>query len=170
MLDLERLSKNCSICIGALSIKHSDPTKYSDIKNKHKCEKNHSGSSGIISFTSFILIICFLGSMEAAGMYHLFSRSERMYNVQYTKQIKIFLYLFLILFNCSYIGDGDSKVFSKLTSDPPYEDASIRKIEDVNHFSKKMFNRLQKLAEDLKKTKIDGKLGIGGEGRMTKRE
>ncbi|CAF1299790.1 unnamed protein product [Adineta steineri] len=30
-----------------------------------------------------------------------------------------------------------------------------------------MFNRLQKLAEDLKETKIDGKLGIGGKGRMT---
>ncbi|CAF1349679.1 unnamed protein product [Adineta steineri] len=137
VLDLERLSKNCSICTGALSIKHSDPAKYSDIKNKHTCERNHTGSSG---------------SMETVGMHRLFSRSERMYNVQYT----------------NYIGDGDSKVFSKLTSDPPYEDASIRKIEDVNHFSKKMFNRLQKLAEDLKKTKIDGKLGIGGKGRMTK--
>jgi len=32
-----------------------------------------------------------------------------------------------------------------------------------------MFNRLQKLAEDLKKKKIDGKLGIGGKGRMSKR-
>jgi hypothetical protein len=33
-----------------------------------------------------------------------------------------------------------------------------------------MLHRLQKIAEDLKKTKIDGKLGIGGKGRMTKRE
>jgi len=40
----------------------------------------------------------------------------------------------------------------------------------MNHFSKKMFNRLQKLAEDLKKTKIDGKLGIGGKGRMNKHQ
>ncbi|CAF5030526.1 unnamed protein product, partial [Rotaria sp. Silwood1] len=31
-------------------------------------------------------------------------------------------------------------------------------------------HRLQKRAEDLKKTKIDGKLGIGGKGRMTNRE
>ncbi|CAF2920553.1 unnamed protein product [Rotaria sp. Silwood2] len=46
VLDLERLSKSCSMCTGALSIKHSNPTKYEEIKNKHKCEINHSGSSG----------------------------------------------------------------------------------------------------------------------------
>ncbi|CAF1515339.1 unnamed protein product, partial [Rotaria sp. Silwood1] len=136
VLDLERLSKSCSICTGALSIKHSNPTKYEEIKNKHKCEINHSGS------------------MEADGIYRLFSRSERMYNVQYI----------------NYVGDGDSKVFPKLTSKPPYENVSIKKIEDVNHFAKKMLHRLQKIAEDLKKTKIDGKLGIGGKGRMTNRE
>jgi len=84
VLDLERLSKNCSICTGALSIKHSDPIKYSDIIKRHTCERNHTGSSGIISFRSFILIM-FLGSMETVGMHRLFSRSERMYNVQYTK-------------------------------------------------------------------------------------
>ena len=50
--------------------------------------------------------------------------------------------------------------------DPPYKDASITKIEDVNHFSKKMLNRLQRIADALKKTKIDGKLGIRGQGRM----
>ncbi|CAF0711937.1 unnamed protein product [Adineta steineri] len=58
VLDLERLSKSCSICRGALSIKHSEPTKYSDIKNKHTCEINHTGSSG---------------SMETVGMHRLFS-------------------------------------------------------------------------------------------------
>ena len=73
------------------------------------------------------------------------------------------------MFIYSYIGDGDSKVFSKLINSPPYKDVSIRKTEDINHFSKKMHHRLQKAAEDLKKTKIDGKLGIGGKGRMTKR-
>ncbi|CAF1237034.1 unnamed protein product [Rotaria sp. Silwood1] len=45
VLDLERLSKSCSICTGALSIKHSNPTKYEEIKNKHKCKITHSGSS-----------------------------------------------------------------------------------------------------------------------------
>ncbi|UJR19120.1 hypothetical protein I4U23_022251 [Adineta vaga] len=137
VLDLERLSKTCSVCIGALSMKDLDPVKYREIKKNHQCEKNHSGSSS---------------SMEAEGIYRIFSRSEAIYNVQYT----------------NYIGDGDSKVFSKLINSPPYKDVSIRKTEDINHFSKKMHHRLQKAAEDLKKTKIDGKLGIGGKGRMTK--
>ncbi|CAF4695865.1 unnamed protein product, partial [Rotaria socialis] len=69
----------------------------------------------------------------------------------------------------SYIGDGDAKVFPKLLSDPPYEDVSITKIEDVNHFSKKMLHHLQKIAKSLKKNNIDGKLGIRGSGRMTKK-
>jgi hypothetical protein len=33
-----------------------------------------------------------------------------------------------------------------------------------------MLHRLEKIARDLKKTKIDGKMGIGGKGRMTKRK
>jgi hypothetical protein len=84
-VDLERSSKNCSICSGALSIKHSDPAKYSQIKNKHKCEKNHSGSSGMIPFRRFYFNYVFLGSMEAQGIYRLFARSERIYNVQYIR-------------------------------------------------------------------------------------
>ena len=54
VLDLERLSKNCSICTGLLSVKHSDPKKYSEIKNKHKCEANHTGSSGRFSSKIFL--------------------------------------------------------------------------------------------------------------------
>ncbi|CAF1397869.1 unnamed protein product, partial [Rotaria magnacalcarata] len=89
-------------------------------------------------------------SMEVNGVNRLFSRSERLYNVQYTH----------------YIGDEHAKVFPKLSNDPPYKDISIVKIEDTNHFSKKMLHRLQKIAESLKKTKIDGKLGIRGSGQM----
>ncbi|CAF3125948.1 unnamed protein product [Rotaria socialis] len=91
--------------------------------------------------------------MEVAGIHRLFARSKMLCNVKYAH----------------YIGDGDAKVFLKLISDPPYEDVSITKIEDVNHFSKKMLHRLQKIAESLKKTNIDGKLGIRGSGRMTKK-
>ncbi|CAM2726333.1 unnamed protein product [Rotaria socialis] len=140
VLDLGRLSKKCSICTGLLSIKYSDPKQYSEIKNKHQCEVNHVGSSGT-------------ASMEVAGIHRLFARSKMLCNVKYAH----------------YIGDGDAKVFPKLISDPPYEDVSITKIEDVNHFSKKMLHRLQKIAESLKKNNIDGKLGIRGSGRMIKK-
>ena len=81
---------------------------------------------------------------------------------------KNLLNLFFYIFYCSYIGDGDAKVFPKLSNDPPYKDISIVKIEDVNHFSKKMLHRLQNIADSPKRTKIDGKLGIRGSGRMTK--
>ncbi|CAF5173749.1 unnamed protein product, partial [Rotaria magnacalcarata] len=88
--------------------------------------------------------------MEVNGVNRLFSRSERLCNVQYTH----------------YIGDEHAKVFPKRSNDPPYKDISIVKIEDTNHFSKKMLHRLQKISESLKKTKIDGKLGIRGSGQM----
>ncbi|CAF3515214.1 unnamed protein product [Rotaria socialis] len=61
VLDLEQLSKKCSISTGLLSIKYSDPKQYSEIKNKHQCEINHVGSSA---------------SMEVAGIHRLFARSK----------------------------------------------------------------------------------------------
>ena len=81
---------------------------------------------------------------------------------------KNLLNLFFYIFCCSYIGDGDAKVFPKLSNDPSYKDISIVKIEDVNHFSKKMLHRLQNIADSLKRNKIGRKLGIRGSGRMTK--
>ncbi|CAF1429989.1 unnamed protein product [Didymodactylos carnosus] len=130
VLDIERMSKKCSTCIGALSIKHVNREKHEEIINKHSCEMNHIGSSG---------------AMEVDGIYRLFERSQRLYNVQYV----------------NYIGDGDAKILPKLLSNPPYDNIKINKIEDINHFSKKMLHRLQKIAQDLKKIKIDGKMGIG---------
>ncbi|CAF2067016.1 unnamed protein product [Rotaria magnacalcarata] len=72
VIDLERLSKKCSICTGLLSIKYSDPKKYSEIKNKHQCEVNHVGSSA---------------SMKVAGIHRLFARSKMLYNVKYAHYI-----------------------------------------------------------------------------------
>ena len=167
---MERLSKNCSICTGALSIKHSDPTKYLEIKNRHKCEINHSGSSGIIPFRNFYfnyMLLRFHGGRRNISF--IFTIRENVQRSIY-KVNKTISFSFLYIIRCSYIGDGDSKAFSKLTNNPPYKNVSINKIEDVNHFSKKMLHRLQKIAEDLKKTKIDGKFGILGKGRMTKRK
>ncbi|CAF1345396.1 unnamed protein product [Didymodactylos carnosus] len=126
VLDIERMSKKCSTCIGALSIKHVSREKYEAIINKHNCEMNHTGSSG---------------AMEVDGIYRLFERSQHLYNVQYV----------------NYIGDGDAKILPKLLNNPPYDNITINKIEDINHFSKKMLHRLQKIAQDLKQTKIDGK-------------
>ena len=67
------------------------------------------------------------------------------------------VFSFLQFFLFSYIGAGDSKVFPKLVSDPPYQDVSITKIEDVNHFSKKMLHCLQKM-QTLKLTEFWSKI------------
>ncbi|CAF1338087.1 unnamed protein product, partial [Didymodactylos carnosus] len=83
--------KKCSICQGALSIKHSDKEKY-----KH-------------------------------------------------------------IIKTIYIGDGDSKIMPRLREVPQYDNVEIQKIEDINHWSKKMLNRLEKIKNELKDTIIDGK-------------
>ncbi|CAF1593292.1 unnamed protein product, partial [Didymodactylos carnosus] len=67
-----------------------------------------------------------------------------------------------------YIGDGDSKIMPRLREVPQYDNVEIQKIEDINHWSKKMLNRLEKIKNELKDTIIDGKKGTGGRGRMTK--
>ncbi|CAF3158003.1 unnamed protein product [Rotaria sp. Silwood2] len=44
VLDVQRLSKKCLICTGALSMKNKDPDLYDVIINNHDCESNYDGS------------------------------------------------------------------------------------------------------------------------------
>jgi hypothetical protein len=71
------------------------------------------------------------------------------------------------IFLSRYVGDGDSKIGPRLIQDPPYSDLKVCKLEDLNHFSKKMANRLEKIKQQLKGQMIDGRKGIGGPGRLT---
>ena len=50
VLDVQRLSKKCVICTGALSVKNKDPDLYDEIINNHDCESNYDGSSGKLEF------------------------------------------------------------------------------------------------------------------------
>ncbi|CAF1311457.1 unnamed protein product [Rotaria sordida] len=140
VLDVQRLSKKCVICTGALSVKNTDPDLYVEIINNHDCESNYDGSSG---------------GMESQGIQDIFKRSVPNYQAQYTR----------------YIGDGDSSVMWNLTQHPPYPDIKIEKIEDINHWSKRMLYRLEKLTQELKDTMLDPekkRKGIGGVNRLTK--
>lgn len=58
----------------------------------------------------------------------------------------------------------------RFIADPPYPDLQIQKLEDLNHFAKKMYNRLDKRKKELKGQVIDGRKGIGGTGRITEGE
>lgn len=58
-----------------------------------------------------------------------------------------------------------------LTQHPPYPGIKIEKIEDINHWSKRMLYRLEKLTQELKDTMLDPekkRKGIGGINRLTK--
>ncbi|CAF1300197.1 unnamed protein product [Rotaria sp. Silwood1] len=46
VLDVQRLSKKCLICTGALSVKNKDLDLYNEIIHNHDCESNYDGSSG----------------------------------------------------------------------------------------------------------------------------
>ncbi|CAF3316588.1 unnamed protein product [Rotaria sp. Silwood2] len=72
VLDVQRLSKKCAICTGALSVKNTDLNLYDEIINNHDCESNYDGSSG---------------GMEPQGIHDIFKRSVPKYQVQYTRYI-----------------------------------------------------------------------------------
>ncbi|CAF3486716.1 unnamed protein product [Rotaria sp. Silwood1] len=91
------------------------------------------------------------GTIEADAVLNMFQRSVSKYEIYYTK----------------YVGDGDSKTFATLSNKPLYPGKVIRKIEDLNHFSKRMKRQLEtKKREYGKKQLSDGKT-IGGKNRLS---
>ena len=55
VLDIERLSKRCTVCDGANSIKQSNPVKFEQMMSTHRWQLNYKGSSGKF----FVLIFTF---------------------------------------------------------------------------------------------------------------
>ncbi|XP_046680753.1 uncharacterized protein LOC124367720 [Homalodisca vitripennis] len=91
------------------------------------------------------------GSMEGAGIRQIFLRSEEKYKVRYV----------------SYLGDGDSSSFESIVALKPYGNTEIKKLECINHVSKRMGARLRRLKQDLKKQKLDDGKSLGGKNRLT---
>ena len=176
VLDIETCSKTCNICMGkfssisldhtnsflysgVLSIKDSDPAKYNSIIRSHRCEKNFNKSSG---------------TMEADAVLTMFKRSVSKYGVYYTK----------------YVGDGDSKTHAILTKVAPYSGIicktdltifcttiniffisfpgkSVDKVEDLNHFSKRMKRGLETKKREYGRKKLSDGKTIGGKNRLS---
>ena len=65
--------------------------------------------------------------MEKKMIYEMFCRSLPKYNVRYV----------------SYIEDGDTKVHRYLTRHLLYLGLVLKKLEDSNHFAKRMLNRIK---------------------------
>ncbi|CAF1352682.1 unnamed protein product [Rotaria sordida] len=93
------------------------------------------------------------GTIEADAVLNMFQRSVSKYEIYYTK----------------YVGDGDSKTFARLSDKPPYPGKVIKKIEDLNHFSKRMKRQLEtKKCEYGRKNKLSDGKTIGGKNRLSK--
>jgi hypothetical protein len=60
--------------------------------------------------------------MEKEMIREMFCRLLSKYKIKYT----------------SYIGDEDAKIHKYLTNNPPYSDITIKKLEDTNHFAKRL--------------------------------
>ncbi|CAF3854019.1 unnamed protein product, partial [Rotaria magnacalcarata] len=91
------------------------------------------------------------GAMEKEMIYEMFCRSLPKYDIKYI----------------SYIGDGDAKVHKYLTTNPPYPGVTIRKLEDTNHFAKRMLSCIKKIKQENKNTILSDGKKISGKGRLT---
>ena len=83
-------------------------------------------------------------------IYEMFCRLLPKYNVRYV----------------SYIGNGNVKVHSYLTSYPPYPAVVVKKLEDSNHFAKRMFNRIKRIKQESKGQLLSDGRRFSGKGRM----
>ena len=96
--------------------------------------------------------------MEPEGAERIFWRSEERHGLRYTQ----------------YLGDGDSKSYSRIkNADPPvYEGVEIAKLECCGHVQKRMGRQLTNKVSELKSTTFNhnGKQvkGIGGRGGLKK--
>ncbi|CAF5008141.1 unnamed protein product [Rotaria sp. Silwood1] len=91
------------------------------------------------------------GTMESAAILTMFKRSVSKYGVYYTK----------------YVGDGDSKTFPVLSKIVHYPGKEIKKIEDLNHFSKRMKRGLETIKREHGRKKLSDGKTIGGKNRLS---
>ena len=90
------------------------------------------------------------GSMKAAGLVACFNASVLERKLRYI----------------NYFGDGDSKAFSDIQKQNPYDGKEITKLECVGHIQKRVGARLRKLKATNKSLLSDGKR-LGGVGCLT---
>lgn len=92
------------------------------------------------------------GAMEVEGMLRIFKRSVEKHQVKYM----------------GYIGDGDTKSYTKVKEAEPYGPHElITKIECVGHVQKRFGSRLRQLKASYKGKKLsDGKV-LSGKSRLT---
>ncbi|XP_062512318.1 uncharacterized protein LOC134188136 [Corticium candelabrum] len=137
VVDIEIKSSYCRAC--ALWEKKKGTPEYRQWEEKHgpKCHKNYSGSSG---------------AMEVSAIADIFQRSVATRAARYTE----------------YLGDGDSKAVKLVNEQQPYgPDLVVKKLECINHVSKRMYARLDSVKQQYEGKKLADKKGMDGKGRLT---
>ncbi|XP_062518896.1 uncharacterized protein LOC134194016 [Corticium candelabrum] len=137
LVDLSVKSSYCRAC--AVCKKKEGTEEYKEWLTKHSpdCHKNYSGSSG---------------GMEVSSMIDIFQRSVATRNAKYTE----------------YLGDGDSKTIKGINDAAPYgPDLLVEKLECINHVSKRLYHRLEKVKADNKGKKLSDGKGIDEKGRLS---
>ena len=121
VLDVEALSKHCTVCSRQLQIDEQSQ-EFTDWweGHQHSCGANYSGSSP---------------AMEAEGALRIWKRSVELLKLRYT----------------TVISDGDSKTIKMLNDHKPYgEGITIEKHECVGHVQKRMGKQLRELKSKTK--------------------
>ncbi|CAF1462790.1 unnamed protein product [Adineta steineri] len=140
VLDFEYLSRHCTTCSGLLGIREHNPEMYEQLVEEHIQDGCETNHKGSS------------GGMEAAGIVKVFRRSESKYLLRYT----------------TYIGDGDANNERALRDAQPYGDITIKRLQCINHFSKRMRTALETLKKQYKGKQLgDGKQIGGRSGRLT---
>ena len=93
VIDVQRLSRTCLICTGALSVKNIDPDLYDEIIHNHDRETNYDGSSGKLGFVyqrteNKSMLNFYVGGMESQGVQDILRRSIPKYQIQYTRYVQ----------------------------------------------------------------------------------
>ena len=92
------------------------------------------------------------GAMESAGAISIFCSSLSKFNLRYSH----------------YIGDGDTKAYSKVREARPYGETLIpEKLECLVHVQKRLGTRLRNLRTIKKKKKLNDSKTLSGKGRLT---
>ncbi|GBL74184.1 hypothetical protein AVEN_231064-1 [Araneus ventricosus] len=113
-------------------------------------KRGNTSINGVITATS--LDTGYSGGMESEGAMRMFQRSVSTRNVRYE----------------NYLGDGDSKVFLKISESKVYgEELVVEKLQCIGHVQQRMGTRLRNLRNKLKSTKLSDGKKISGRGRLT---
>ena len=143
VLDVDLMSKHCSQCTSWKSRLDSGSLS----QELYDAWKQEYADKCSINTTASS------PAMEAEAVVKLWQHSEAKTNLRYT----------------TYIGDGDSKGYSKVVDSKPYGETEIVKDECIGHVQKRLGKGFRDLGQKLGSQKLPDGKRLCGKGRLTER-